>query len=221
MPGSSEELTLYSYFRSSASYRVRLALAAKKLPYRMVTVNILAAEQSEPAHLARNPSGYVPALVVGEATFYESVAICELLDELHPDPPLYPTGPFDRARVRALCEIVNAGIQPLQNLNVLLKLPGDHTVRNEWIQHFIAKGLGALERAIEGNESRGVRGKFAYGDSLTAADLFVVPQLYNARRYNVDLAPYARVVRADASALALPGLAAAAPENQPDFPKPS
>ncbi len=210
------DLVLHAYWRSSASYRVRLALAAKRLPHRVVPVNIVTGEHGQPTHLSRSPTGYVPSLEVDGVAYAESVAIIELLDELYPDPPLFPKDPFQRARVRALVEIVNSGIQPLQNLNVTQRLAGDQAVKVEWVRHFIEKGLAALDRAIAGNETAGFTGAFAFGGSLTAADLFVIPQLAAARRLKVDLAPFPRVTRAEASALALPGLDAAAPDRQPD-----
>jgi maleylacetoacetate isomerase len=212
------ELVLYAYWRSSASYRVRLALAAKKLPHRVVPVNIAVGEHLSELHVARSPTSYVPSLVVDGTAYFESVAIVELLDEMYPDPPLYPRDPPSRARVRALVELVNSGIQPLQNLNVTQRLPGDAASKNAWVHHFITKGLAALERAIAAHEASGVTGRFTYGDALTAADLFLVPQLVAARRFDVDLGPYPRITRAEASTLAVPGLDAAAPERQPDFP---
>jgi maleylpyruvate isomerase len=218
MTTPSRELVLYAYWRSSASYRVRLALAAKKLAHRVVAVNIVAGEQNAEPHLSRSPTGYVPSLVIDGTPFFESVAIIELLDELYPVPAFYPRDPFARARVRALVELVNAGIQPLQNLNVTQRLPGDSETHGAWIRHFVTKGLGAFERAIAANETAGITGSFAYGDTLTAADLVLVPQMGHARRFNIDLTPFPRVVRADASARATPGLDAASPEKQPDFP---
>ncbi len=212
------ELVLYAYWRSSASYRVRLALAAKRLPHRVVPVNIVTGEHAAEPHLVRSPTSYVPALVIDGAAYFESVAIVELLDELYPDPPLYPGDPFARARIRALVEIVNAGIQPLQNLSVTKRLPGDAASRDEWVRHFIIKGLTAFERAIAVHQAAGITGAFAYGNALTAADLVLVPQLAAARRFHVDLAPFPRAVRAEASTLAVPGLDAAAPGKQPDAP---
>jgi maleylacetoacetate isomerase len=212
------ELVLYAYWRSSASYRVRLALAAKKLPHRIVPVNILSGEQNAEPHLSRSPTGYVPSLVIDGTPFFESIAILELLEELYPAPPIYPRDPFGRARVRALVELVASGIQPLQNLNVTQRLPGDTESRNEWVRHFITKGLAAFERAIAANEAAGVTGRFAYGDTLTAADLVLIPQMNHAKRFHVDLTAFPKVVRADASACAVPGLDAASPERQPDAP---
>jgi maleylacetoacetate isomerase len=212
------DLVLYAYWRSSASYRVRLALAAKHLAHRLVPVNIVAGEQLAEAHLSRSPTGYVPALVIDGIAYSESVAIIELLDELYPDPPLYPKDPFARARVRSLVEIVNAGIQPLQNLNVTDRLPDDKALRDAWLRHFVTKGLTAFERAMAANEAAGFSGPFAFGASLTAADLVLIPQLGAARRFHVDLGAFPRITRAEAAALAVPGLDAALPEKQPDAP---
>jgi maleylacetoacetate isomerase len=212
------DVVLYAYWRSSASYRVRLALAAKRVAHRVVPVNIVAGEQDTGAHLDRSPTGYVPALVLDGVAYSESVALIELLDDLYPEPPLYPRDPFARARVRTLVEIVNAGIQPLQNLNVTRRLPGDAAAKDDWVRHYIGKGLAAFERAVLANDVAGFAGRFAFGDSLTAADLVLIPQLAAARRFKVDLTPFARVVEAEASALATPGFDAAAPEKQPDAP---
>jgi len=210
------ELVLYTYWRSSSAYRVRLALAAKGLPYASVPVNLLEGAQRSSEHLARNPMGFVPCLEVNGEAFVESVAIIELLDELHPAPPLLPRDPAGRARVRALAEVVNAGTQPLQNLSVLQKLSPDHDVRKEWIAHFIARGLAGFEAMMASHEKRGVKGRFSYGDDFSMADCFLLPQIYNARRYDVDLAPFPRVVSAAEAIAATDAGRAAAPEAQPD-----
>jgi maleylacetoacetate isomerase len=212
------ELVLYTYWRSSSAYRVRLALAAKGLSYRSVAVNLLEGAQLDAAHVARSPMGYVPCLEVNGEPFVESVAIIELIDELRPDPPLLPPDPHGRARVRALVEVVNSGTQPLQNLSVLQKLSPDHEVRKEWIKHFIAKGLGAFEAMMASNaaQGHGAHGPFAYGTSLTMADCYLLPQVYNARRYQVDLAPFPRVARAAEAIAATDAARTAAPEAQPD-----
>jgi maleylacetoacetate isomerase len=216
MAAPSRELILYAYWRSSASYRVRLALAAKKLPFRTVPVNIVTGENREEAHVARSPTSYVPSLVIDGVAYSESIALLELLDELYPDPPLYPRDPFARARVRALVEIVNAGIQPLQNLAVVRHLSEDEAVRGAWTKHWIVRGLGAFDRAVAANHAAGARGDYSYGSSLTAADLVLIPQLYAARRFQIDLGAFPHVKRAGETALAYPGLDAAAPEKQPD-----
>jgi maleylacetoacetate isomerase len=212
------ELVLYTYWRSSSAYRVRLALAAKRLAYRSVAVNLLDGAQRSAAHVARSPMGFVPCLEVNGEPFVESVAILELIEELYPERPLLPRDPRARARVRALVEVVNSGTQPLQNLHVLQKLSSDAEVRKEWIQHFIGKGLAALEAMMAANEERdpASRGRFAYGDAISMADCYVAPQVYNAKRYGVDLARLPRVARvADAVASTDAGRSAA-PEAQPD-----
>jgi len=210
------EVVLYGYWRSSSSHRVRIALNLKHVDYRTVAVNLLADEQSAEAHKARSPTGYVPCLVLDGRTFVESVAIVELLDERFPTPPLYPKDPYERARVRALVEIVNSGIQPLQNRHVMLFVSPDTKVQLEWLQHFIGRGLQSLEAAMEASEREGVRGRYAYGDSPTAADVFLVPQVVSARRFHVDLAPFGRVSRAYEAAMQLEAFQRAAPERQPD-----
>jgi maleylacetoacetate isomerase len=211
------ELVLCTYWRSSSAFRVRLALAAKGLAYRSVFVNLLQGAQHAPEHVARSPLGQVPCLEVGGRTFVESVAIIELLEELHPSPALLPREPFARARVRALVEVINAGTQPLQNLHTLAKLSPDAAVRKPWIQHFIARGLGAYDAMMATIErDDGVRGRFSYGDALTAADCFLLPQVYNARRHHVDLGPFPRVARAAEAIAATEAGRAAAPEAQPD-----
>jgi maleylacetoacetate isomerase len=210
------ELTLYSYWRSSSSHRVRIALAHKALEYRYVAVNLLTGEQSSEPHKTRSPTGYVPCLVIDGVPYVESVAIVELLDERFPSSRLYPGDPHTRARVRTLVEIVNSGIQPLQNRHVTLHLSPDPAVQGEWLRHFVSRGLGALEAAMERDEQEGVRGRYAYGDSVTAADVFLVPQVVSAQRFKIDLSPFPRVSRAFAEAMKLDAFVAAAPERQPD-----
>jgi maleylpyruvate isomerase len=210
------DLVLYTYWRSSSAFRVRIALAAKGIAYRSVAVNLLHDEQKTAEHVARSPMGYVPCLLIDGKAYVESVAIVELLEELHPDPPLYPKDPFSRARVRALVEIMNAGTQPLQNLAVLKHISPDQEARVAWAKHFITRGLAAFESLMTLHEGEGTRGRYAFGDALTAADAFLVPMIYNAKRYKIDLAPYPRVARANDAALATPAVQAALPENQPD-----
>jgi maleylpyruvate isomerase len=213
------DLVLYTYWRSSSAYRVRLALAAKGLAYRSVAVNLVAGAQKEESHVARSPMGVVPCLEVQGKTFVESVAILELIEELHPTPPLLPRDPFARARVRALVEVINSGTQPLQNLHVLERLSPEASVRKPWIQHFIARGLGAFEAMMATNAREGLtpaNAKYSYGDALTLADCYLLPQIYNARRYQVDLTPFPRVAAASDAVAATDAARAAAPEAQPD-----
>jgi len=211
------QLTLYTYWRSSASHRVRIALGYKGLTYEPVFVNLLEGEQRGDAYKEKNPMGYLPCLVVDGAKFVESTAILELLEELHPEPALLPKKPEDRARVRALVQIVNAGIQPLQNLVVLDKIGDDKDKRLDWLRHFISRGLGAWEAlASRFAEETGQKGPYAYGSTFTSADAVLIPQLYAARRYGIDLAAYPTIMRVDEATKDLPFVKAAYPDNQPD-----
>jgi maleylacetoacetate isomerase len=210
------KLVLYGYFRSSCSYRVRLALAGKGLSYQSVAVNLLQGEQRGEANVQRSPTGYVPCLEVDGRRFVESVAILELLDDLFPDPALYPKDAFARARVRAMVEAVNSGIQPLQNLAVLKRVSSDPATVKEWGAHFNARGLAALSRMVDLAREDGVPGPFCHGDRLGAADVLLVPQLYSARRFGVDIGVWPRLLAAEAATLALPGMLEATPEKQPD-----
>jgi len=215
-------VTLFGYWRSSSSHRVRIALALKGLEYEYAPVNLRDEEQLGEAHRARSPTGYVPCLVLDGAMYVESVAIIELLEERFPVPRFYPGGAHGRARVRALVEIVNSGTQPLQNTGVLkhlAELGQDAQGQKAWLHHFVGRGLASLERAMAENAQAGVSGPYAYGDALTAADAYLVPQVYAARRFGVDLGACPRVVEAYDAAMALEPFQRAAPENQPDAPK--
>jgi maleylpyruvate isomerase len=210
------ELTLYNYWRSSSSHRVRIALELKGLQYRYSVVNLLAEEHTSEAHKARSPTGYVPCLEIDGVPYVESVAILELLEELFPTPALYPKDARGRARVRTLVEIVNSGIQPLQNRHVTLFVSPDADLQKRWLQHFVGRGMAALEAALELGEREGARGPFAYGDAPTAADAFLVPQMVSAQRFHVDLAACPRVQRAFDAAMKLDAFRRAAPDQQPD-----
>lgn len=210
------ELVLYNYWRSSSSHRVRIALALKGLAYRYEVVNILADEHASEAHKARSPTGFVPCLAIDGVEYVESVAIVELLEERFPSPPLYPKDAHARARLRALVEIVNAGTQPLQNRSVTQFLSRDADVQREWLQHFVGRGLAAFEAAMAANEHEGTRGRYAFGDAPSAADVFLVPQVVSAKRFHVDVAGFPRVARAFDEAMKLDAVQAAAPERQPD-----
>lgn len=221
-------ITLYGYWRSSSSYRVRAALELKGLAYKYEAVHLLddGGHQHREHYRALNPLRVVPTLVLeldhepgARHVVTQSVAICELLDELFPETPLLPATPFLRAKVRALVEVVNSGIQPIANLAVLKHLSRelnlDEAARNAWIHHWISRGLEGLERLLASSAAT-----FAVGDTPTLADCFIVPQLYNARRYALDLSPYPRLQRIEASCLALPAFQRALPERQPDAPTP-
>lgn len=209
-------LVLHNYWRSSSSFRVRIALAHKGLDYTYAPVNLLEGAQSAAPYREKSPMAFVPCLEVDGEPFVESVAIIELLDELAPEPRLFPVEAKERARVRALVEIVNAGTQPFQNLSTLKRVSDDATERSRFASEFIARGLSAFESAMAQNEGRGIRGPYAFGAAFGAADCFLVPQVYAANRFGVDLSPYPRIVAANAAALATPAVMAAHPERQPD-----
>lgn len=206
------KLKLYHYWRSSSSWRVRWALAHKGIAFDAVAVNLLTDEPDSPEHLARNPMGYVPALEITEAgrtrTLTESVAILEWLEETHPEPRLYPGDAWTRARIRQLVETINAGTQPLQNLNVNLHHSSDPAEQKRWAQFWIRKGLHAYETL-----ARETAGAFSFGDAPTAADLFLVPQLYNARRQDVLPDEFPLLARIQEAASKTPGYLASEPER--------
>jgi maleylacetoacetate isomerase len=212
------QVTLHTYWRSSSSYRVRLALAHKRIAYTPVFVNLLAQEQLAADYRRKSPLGHVPLLTVDGQTMVESVAICELLEDLFPDPPLYPTprDPWARARVRSLVETINAGTQPLQNTSVLGRVAEAGGDRKAWAAHWNARGLAAFEALLESYEKKGHGGPFASGASFGVADCFLLPQLYSARRFDVDMTNLPRALAAERAALAIAQLGPALPENQPD-----
>lgn len=214
--------TLFGYWRSSSSHRVRIALALKGLDYEYAAIDLLAGAQQSAAHRSRSPTRYVPCLVLDGVAYVESVAIVELLDERFPVPGLYPRDAHGRARVRALVEMVNSGTQPLQNRGVLEHLAGlgqDAEGQKAWLHHFVGKGLAALERALADIAREGVAGPFAFGATPTAADVFLVPQVDAARRFGVDLSGCPRVVGVYDVAMQLEAFQEAAPQRQPDAPE--
>ncbi|CAO3413828.1 maleylacetoacetate isomerase [Azospirillum doebereinerae] len=209
-------MKLHTYFRSSASYRVRIALNLKGLTPDLAFVHLRRGEQRDPAYAALNPEQLVPALEVDGQVLTQSLAIVEYLDETHPAPPLLPADPLGRARVRGLAQLVACDIHPIDNLRVLnhLKTMGHAQGEvDDWYRHWIAVGLTALEARLAG-DGRG--GRFCHGDRPGLADLVLVPQMYNARRFGCPLDAYPTLLRIDADCRALPAFAAAAPENQPD-----
>lgn len=210
--------TLYGYFRSSAAYRVRIALNLKGIDYDQAPVNLVKGEQRGEANLTRNPQGLVPILETSEGTqLTQSLAICEYLDELYPEPALLPAGAEGRARVRALAQIVACEIHPLNNLKVLKYLVGELGVDDEaklgWYRHWIAEGFQALEARLTAEAGSG---DFCHGSSPGLADICLVPQVFNAERFECDLSPYPTIRRIVANCRALPAFAEAAPEAQPD-----
>ena len=212
-------MKLYTFFRSSASYRVRIALNLKGLKYEQVPIHLRrgGGEQFNNAYKAINPQQLVPALADSGRILTQSLAIMEYLDERYPKPPLLPADSADRALVRSMALIIACEVHPIQNLRVLtylknnLKQSDDDL--NRWAQHWINLGLSALEQIVV---SVPQRGQFCFGDAPTLADICLVPQLANARRFGCELSPFPTLVSVEASCLALPAFANAVPEKQPD-----
>ncbi|HVQ07526.1 MAG TPA: maleylacetoacetate isomerase [Allosphingosinicella sp.] len=204
------KLTLYDYYRSSASYRVRIALNLKGADYERVPVDLLDGEQRDDAYRARNPQGFVPMLEAGELRLTQSLAIIDWLDRRFPEPPLLPAGTDDRAHVVALALTIAADIHPLNNLRVILRLKAlghEQEARDDWYRHWMREGFAALE-ALAAPRA----GRFLFGDAPTLADVCLVPQMYNARRFALPLDAWPTLVAADAAASALPPFAAAHPD---------
>ncbi len=210
-------MKLYSYFRSSAAYRARIAVNLKGVSCETLEVDLRtpASEQRKPEYLALNPQGLVPALDVDGVTVGQSLAIIEYLNEVFPEPPLLPPSPLDRARVRAMALAIACDIHPLNNLRVLnyLRSPlgHDEDAINAWYRHWIATGFDALEQ--EAARTTG-DGRHMFGSSVTIADVFIVPQMYNARRFNCDLQRYPTLRGVCAYLETLPAFAKAIPEAQ-------
>lgn len=181
--------TLYHYFRSSCSWRVRWALLLKGVTdVDWVAVDLLAGQQKAPEYKAKNPAGHVPMLEVAGVPLSESLAILEYLEEVYPDPPLLPRDPLLRARTRQLALVIAAGTQPLQNLSTLRKVSDDDDKRKEWARHFIFEGLATYEGLLQQELPPQMQpGRYSLGDRLTLADLCLIPQCRNARRYDLDV----------------------------------
>ncbi|HMI85569.1 MAG TPA: maleylacetoacetate isomerase [Polyangiaceae bacterium] len=214
------KLVLYHYWRSSSSWRVRFALQHKALAYESKFVNLLKSEQLGDAHKQVSPMGVVPCLLIDGRPLTESMAICEYLEEVVPERPLLPRDPWQRAYVRQIAEHINAGIQPLQNLIVLERVSPDPEPRKAWVKFFNERGLQALEAMLEGMEKAGISGRYAVGDELTLADVFLVPQVFTALRFEVSLEPFPRAARIYQTCMQLDAAIASSPSKQPDAPKP-
>lgn len=207
--------TLYGYWRSSAAYRVRIALALKGLDYEHKGIDLRTGAQSGVGFKSLNPQGLVPYLIDGEVGLNQSLAIIEYLDEIYPEPKLLPDEPLARARVRAAALTIACDIHPINNLRVLnyLKSPLGHDQAEveTWAQHWIETGFAALEEIAEGSP-----GPYLFGGAVTLADVCLVPQMYNARRMRADLTHFPKLVEIDKALNALPAVAKSRPEAQPD-----
>lgn len=206
-------MTLYTYFRSSAAFRARIALNLKGLKPKQAFVHLVKHDQLAEDYLRLNPQGTVPVLVHDGHTIAQSLAIIEYLDEIVPEPPLLPADPYGRAHARQIAYAVACEMHPLGNLRVREylrdRLSLDEAAVAEWMRHWIALALGAIEKLV-GN------GRFCCGDTPTIADICLIPQLFNARRAELDLGPYPNLRRIEAAAFELAAFSDAKPENQPD-----
>lgn len=212
------KLKLYSYFRSSASYRVRIALHWKGLDFDYLPIHLVknGGEQRSIEYRKLNPMGHVPALVHDDFVLAESMAILSYLDHVWPTKPLFPADPKTRARVIQICEIVNSGIQPYQNLKVTQDFEKSQgwsvDQRDKWVQHWVVYGLQSLEKIVAENA-----GRFSVGDEVTGADALIIPQLFSSRRFKIDTTVYPTLTRIEKTALELEPFRQAHPEAQPDF----
>lgn len=219
----SDPLRLYSYWRSSAAYRVRIGLNLKGLRYEILPVHLVrdGGEQNTPEFRETNPQGFVPVLQHGNRHYRQSLAILEYLDETWPQPALLPALSRDRARVRSIAQMIACDVHPLNNLRVLRYLEAEWGVpqpeRDEWVRHWIVQGLAAVEATLDDHPATG---EFCEGDQPTIADCCLVPQLYNARRFGVDMQRFPTISRIERACLALPAFDVARPERQADSPQP-
>lgn len=209
-------MKLYSYFRSSAAYRVRIALNLKKIPYEIVSIHLIkdGGRQHTPEFRAINPQARVPALELSNGTVLtQSLAIIEYLDDIHPEPPLLPSDALERAKVRAIAQLIACDIHPLNNTSPLQylkrKLKQEQSDIDTWYHHWIITGFTALESML-------TPAPYACGTHVTIADICLVPQVANARRLKVPLDKFPKIVAVDAACLKLPAFDKARPENQPD-----
>jgi maleylacetoacetate isomerase len=205
------EVVLYDYWRSSASYRVRIALNVVGIGYATVPINLLEGAHNSPDYLALNPQGLVPTLVIDGKTLTQSLSIIEYLAEVGPESGLLPREATGRQRVRALAYAVAMDIHPVCNMHVaahVITLTGKEDARAEWMKHFITHGFRKLEAMLDQGD-----GKFSFGDAPTMADLCLVPQVYNARRWGVDMAEFKRTIEIDGRCAQLPAFQAAHPDR--------
>lgn len=214
------QFKLYNYFRSSASYRVRIALHWKGIAFEYAAVHLIknGGEQHSHEYRRLNPMGHVPTLVHGDFVLAESMAIFDYLDRVHPEKPLFPSDAKLRGRAIQIAEVVNSGIQPYQNLKVLADFEKNHAwdknKREDWLRGWVTAGLSNLENLL--SQSAGL---YAVGDSVSAADMFIVPQCFSTQRFNIDLATYPTLLRVWKTAERLPEFQKAHPVEQPDFEK--
>lgn len=210
-------MKLYTYFRSSAAFRARIALNLKGIAYESMPTALPRNDHRTAGYMALNPQGLVPALDTGAGVLSQTLAIIEYLEETHPTPPLLPADPIGRARVRSLALAIACDIHPLNNLRVLNylrhELAQDKDKVNEWCRHWISEGFKGIEAAARDYSTHG---NFVYGDAVSMADVCLLPQIFNARRVDTDLAPFPTLVKIGRHLESMPAFANARPEAQPD-----
>lgn len=205
------DISLYSYWRSSCSWRVRTVLDYKNLDYTTIPIHLLQQNNVAPEYLEKNPLGQVPTLIYNNFSLTQSLAIIYYLESKHPEPSLLPQSLEDRARVWEICEIINSGIQPLQNLPILDLAEKAGMTKKEWAQKVISEGLHSIEQLISNTA-----GNFCLGDSVTLADVLLIPQVYNAKRFEVDLTSLPNISRINDYCLGLSYFQKSHPSSQPD-----
>ncbi|WP_283709047.1 maleylacetoacetate isomerase [Pseudoalteromonas prydzensis] len=207
-------MKLYSYFRSSAAYRVRIALNLKNIPHELITVNLLKSEQQGSEYLAKNPQGLLPALETDEGVLAQSMAILEYLEETYPETPLLFGDAWQKAQIRNLCFAIACDIHPIDNLRVLKylssELGADDEAKNAWYRHWVEVGFEKLEQLLDSNHD------YCIGDKPSLADVCLVPQVFNAYRFNVDMTAYPKIAAIYERCNKLAAFIDAAPQNQPD-----
>lgn len=207
-------MKLYSYFRSSAAYRVRIALNLKNIPHELITVNLLKSEQQGSEYLAKNPQGLLPALETDEGVLAQSMAILEYLEETYPETPLLFGDAWQKAQIRNLCYAIACDIHPIDNLRVLKylssELGADDEAKNAWYRHWVEVGFEKLEQLLDSNHD------YCIGDKPSLADVCLVPQVFNAYRFNVDMTAYPKIAAIYERCNKLAAFIDAAPQNQPD-----
>lgn len=213
-----EKLSLYSYYRSSCSYRVRIALYYKDLDFEYKAVHLIKNQQFLDTYKKFNPLSQVPSLKHGEKVLTQSLPILLYLEEIKPKPALLPEDSFKRAEVLSFCEMINSGVQPLQNFSVLNELGGRFKAdKKEWSKHWIEKGLSACENFLK-SSSNNSSNSYCFSNKLSLADLFLIPQIYNGNRFGVDRKALPLLEKINKHCLTLEAFQKALPENQPDCP---
>ena len=211
-------LQLYSYYRSSAAFRVRIALEYKELEWDSIAVNLLDNEHHQPNYRSKNPQGLVPALATANGLLNQSLAIIEYLEDTHPEPALLPADAMAKAQVRALAYQVAMDIHPINNLRVANYIARDlehgDAGKTQWLHHWISTGFNAIEASLQQHS----KGPFCFGDSLSLADICLIPQVYNAHRFGCPMDNYPRINAIWQHGIKLPAVARAAPEAQADCP---